>query len=255
MDRARSVPADPSARRGEVSQGQGGPMRVVLCIGQNFLRVGLGVLLEAQADMTVVWASENSSGARALLRLGVDMFVVDALPAALDLEFLIQEGIPVVLLVGSDVSGQQLTTFLESGVRGLIPLDADVAALMQAIRAVKDGRTWVAAALTHQLLAQPGAPRLPADGMKRLTRREEEILRVLSEGLSNKEIAARFTISSRTVKFHVSNVLAKLGLCSRAQAVALAHSSGYLQLLDQRAGVGMPVDLRQSAGRGDQQRR
>jgi DNA-binding NarL/FixJ family response regulator len=101
------------------------------------------------------------------------------------------------------------------------------------VRAVAAGDAVLAPAVTRQLLDQVGR-RLPAavsrtpDGLAELTDREQEVLRMLAIGLSNAEIATALVVSEPTVKTHVSNLLGKLGLRDRVQAVIYAYESGLI---------------------------
>ena len=97
-----------------------------------------------------------------------------------------------------------------------------------AVRVVAAGEALLAPAVTHRLIGEFARlrPRPPAVSLQELTPREIDVLRLIAEGLTNAEIAARLVVGEQTVKTHVSRVLRKLGLRDRVQAVVLAYESG-----------------------------
>ena len=122
---------------------------------------------------------------------------------------------------------------LRAGASGFLLKDAPTREVVDAVRAVAAGDAVLAPAVTRQLLDQVGR-RLPAavsrtpDGLAELTDREQEVLRMLAVGMSNAEIARGLVVSEPTVKTHVSNLLGKLGLRDRVQAVIYAYESGLI---------------------------
>jgi DNA-binding NarL/FixJ family response regulator len=122
---------------------------------------------------------------------------------------------------------------LRAGASGFMLKDAPTAELVRAVRWVAAGDAVLSPAVTRQLLDQVGR-RLPAavsrapEGLATLTDRERKVLRMLAAGLSNAEIAAALVVSDATVKTHVSNLLGKLGLRDRAQAVIYAYETGLI---------------------------
>ena len=122
---------------------------------------------------------------------------------------------------------------LRAGASGFLLKDAPTREVVDAVRAVAAGDAVLAPAVTRQLLDQVGR-RLPAatsrtlEALGDLTDREEQVLRMLAVGLSNAEIAEALVVSEPTVKTHVSNLLGKLGLRDRVQAVIYAYESGVI---------------------------
>ncbi len=115
---------------------------------------------------------------------------------------------------------------LAAGARGLLTRETSAAALAAAVRAVRAGLIVVDPALASALI--PSRDRAPL--AEELTAREQEVLQHLSQGLSNKEIAAKMHISDHTVKFHVNAILTKLGVTSRTEAVVSAARRGLVIL-------------------------
>jgi DNA-binding NarL/FixJ family response regulator len=119
---------------------------------------------------------------------------------------------------------------LRAGASGFLLKDAPTAEVVQAVRSVAAGDAVLSPSITRQLLDQVGR-RLPAavdrapDALAQLTEREQEVLRMLAAGLANAEIAEALIVSEATVKSHVSNLLGKLGLRDRVQAVIFAYES------------------------------
>ena len=122
---------------------------------------------------------------------------------------------------------------LRAGASGFLLKDAPTQEVIDAVHAVAAGDAVLAPAVTRQLLDQVGR-RLPAamsrapEALRELTDREQQVLRMLAVGLSNAEIAEALVLSEATVKTHVSNLLGKLGLRDRVQAVIYAYESGLI---------------------------
>jgi DNA-binding NarL/FixJ family response regulator len=125
-------------------------------------------------------------------------------------------------------------SLLRMGVRGLLNYSEARQRLPEAVRSVAGGGYWVPRALLGRfvdaILGKKGAPVAPvgrvAGARARMSKREQQVLDALLENLANKEIAVRLNISERTVKFHVSNLLAKFGVRRRADLILLSYQSG-----------------------------
>jgi len=164
------------------------------------------------------------AGLEALLRSSATIEVVDDLSIAhvllVDGE-IEADGAPVVQLTDDAASA------LRSGARGLLPADASEAEVIGAVEAVAAGLVAI-----HPRFMDVLAPatRAVAELAEPLTPRELEVLRLLAEGVGNKEIAWRLTISEHTVKFHVASVLDKLHASSRTEAVAKGIRAGIVMV-------------------------
>jgi two-component system, NarL family, response regulator LiaR len=127
-----------------------------------------------------------------------------------------------VIALTASVDEARLMGVLRAGASGYVRKDAEPETLVAAVRAVANGRTYIDPAVGRQLVA--------AAGSNDLTPRENEVLRHLAQGLSNRDIAAALDIGDETVKTHVANVLAKLGVDNRAQAMVQAIKRGLISL-------------------------
>jgi NarL family two-component system response regulator LiaR len=128
-----------------------------------------------------------------------------------------------VIALTSYKEGDLVKNALEAGAIGYLLKDVSADELVQAIRAAHAGRATLSPEAAQALVEtanQPPAPRLD------LTERELEVLALMVEGLNNTQIAGRLTVSSSTIKSHVSNILSKLGVASRTEAVTLALRKG-----------------------------
>jgi DNA-binding NarL/FixJ family response regulator len=215
-------------------------VRVLLVDDQQLLRTGFRLILEAEPDIAVV--GEAGDGARAVemtRTLLPDVVLMDVRMPGMD-------GIEATRRIVRDAPGGHapsvlvLTTFdldeyiieaLRAGASGFLLKDVPPDDLVSAIRVVAGGDAIVAPSVTRRLLDRfasrlPAAAGEPRANVSHLTEREREVLRLMARGLSNSEIAAELVVSETTVKTHVGNVLAKLDLRDRVQAVVYAYENG-----------------------------
>ncbi|RST15636.1 response regulator transcription factor [Streptomyces sp. WAC05374] len=209
---------------------------MVVADDQELVRGGFAMILDAQPDIEVV--AEADDGAEA----------VDAVRrhapevALLDVRMPVMDGIEAcrAISAGSSCRTVMLTTFdsdeyvyeaLHAGASGFLLKDVRRDDLVHAVRVVARGDALLAPSVARRLVEEytAGGPRR-TDGARlgALTARERETLLMLGRGLSNAEIAAEFVVSEHTVKTHVGNVLSKLGLRDRVQAVICAYETGLI---------------------------
>jgi DNA-binding NarL/FixJ family response regulator len=194
-------------------------------------RQGLELALGQVDDLVVIGDCEDGAAAvQASGELAPDVVLMDVrMPVMTGIEAarLITEqhrDVNVVMLTASQ-NEDDLFSSIRAGARGYLLKEASTDEVAEAIRAVAQGQAFVSPAMTPKLLAEFNDLALRAeddDGERRLTRREVEVLELVAQGLSNKQIAAQLVISQNTVKNHVRNILEKLRLRSRAEAAAFA---------------------------------
>lgn len=218
-------------------------IRVVVADDQELVRSGFAMILDAQEDIEVVAEAGDGAQAVAAVRrhapdvvlLDIRMPVMDGLEAAR--QVCEQSGCKVVMLTTFDLD-EYVYEALYAGASGFLLKDVRRDDLVHAVRVVAAGDSLLAPAVTRRLVADivrrrheeaatsaRGTTATP-DRLRVLTARETEILRMLARGLSNAEIATTLFVSEHTVKTHVSNVLGKLGLRDRVQAVICAYETG-----------------------------
>ncbi len=204
------------------------PIRVMLADDHTMVRKGLATFLKVFDDLEL--AGEADGGQAAIKLCGevlpdvvlMDMVMPDVDGAAATR--IIRQMYPQVQVIAltSFKEGELIKKALESGAIAYLLKDVSADDLARAIRAAYAGRSTLspeAAQALVQVASQPPVPGLD------LTEREREVLALMVEGLNNTQIAGRLTVSPSTIKSHVSNVLSKLGVASRTEAVTLALRS------------------------------
>ncbi|MFE4664764.1 response regulator [Streptomyces sp. NPDC056716] len=212
-------------------------IRVVVADDQELVRSGFSMILEAQPDIEVV--AEAGDGAEAVaavrdhapdvLLLDIRMPVMDGLEAAR--RVCAGSACKVVMLTTFDLD-EYVYEALYAGASGFLLKDVRRDDLVHAVRVVAAGDSLLAPAVTRRLVAdivrrrrEEAVTEVTPQRLDVLTAREVETLRLLARGLSNAEIATTLFVSEHTVKTHVSNVLSKLGLRDRVQAVICAYET------------------------------
>lgn len=202
------------------------PLRIALVGGDGLARSGLAARLAGQAGLLLAGELRPQDATpAALAALRADAAAWDLGRGGEGGEHLREASaaVPVVALLAE---GERAGEALAAGARGVVLRDASPARLAAALAAAASGLVALDGALAGDWL-RSGAP---ADADAQLTPREIEVLPLLAEGLSNKQIAARLGIAERTAKFHVESILAKLPAATRAEAVAVAARRGLLAI-------------------------
>jgi DNA-binding NarL/FixJ family response regulator len=206
-------------------------VRVVVADDQELVRAGFAVILGAQPDIEVVAeVGDGAAAVRAVREHRPDVVLMDVRMPGVD-------GIEATRRIGGAARVLVLTTFdtdehvfdaLRAGASGFLLKDVRRDDLVHAVRVVAAGESLLSPSVTRRVVERftVPAPVVPDRRLDVLTAREREALALIARGLSNAEIAAAMVVTEHTVKTHVGNVLAKLGLRDRVQAVVLAYETG-----------------------------
>jgi two-component system, NarL family, response regulator NreC len=211
-------------------------IRVLIADDHAILRAGLRMLIDSQPDMTVVGEAENGDQAvQVAKKTTPDISVLDVtMPERGGLnvihEILKQNPNTRILLLTMHEELAYLRTALAAGATGYVLKKSVDADLLSAIRAVHRGRTYVDAELASELIqhAVPEGARSKARPTDVLSEREMQVLKLVAEGFSSREIAQRIFISVKTVETYRGRFAEKLGLASRADIVRYALETGLL---------------------------
>jgi DNA-binding NarL/FixJ family response regulator len=216
-------------------------IRVLVVDDQELVRTGFTMILNNQSDIEVV--GEAPDGARAVevaralqpdvVLMDLRMPVLDGVEATRRILALAAENPARVLVLTTFDDDESVYAALRAGASGFILKDVPARELAGAIRVVAAGQSLFAPSVTRRIIERfverPAA--VDKDLQRRagsLTEREQEVLRLVSTGLSNAEIGERLFVSEATVKSHVSHILTKLVARDRAQAVAMAYEAGLI---------------------------
>jgi DNA-binding NarL/FixJ family response regulator len=213
-------------------------LRVLIADDQALVRGGFRMILDAQQDIEVV--GEAADGAEAVeqvrrhrpevVLMDIRMPVLDGLEATRQIAATRGlEGVRVLILTTYDTDAYVFEA-LQAGASGFLLKDCGPAELLHAIRVVAAGEALLAPRITRRLISQftaaRTAHRVAEDRLEVLTQRDQEVLALVGQGLSNHEIAAELVVSVATARTHVSRAMVKLGARDRAQLVVIAYQTG-----------------------------
>jgi two-component system nitrate/nitrite response regulator NarL len=218
------------------------PVRILIADDHPILRDGLRKLLEAEPDFVVVGeACDGHQAVEQVTQLQPDVLLLDLLmpgPSCLEVLRAVRTGAPPTrpLLLTASIEPDEIVKALEAGACGVVLKNVASAMLMKAIRTVTAGEYWVAresvGSLVGTFRSRTAAPR---DRQFGLTRRELEIVTAVATGLTNKEIARRFTLSEETVKHHLTKIFSKLDVANRVELALFAISEQLVAAPQQKA--------------------
>ena len=224
-------------------------IRVMVVDDQRMVRMGLGMMVEAEPDMTVV--GEAGDGAEAItlaaslrpdvVLMDVRMPTMDGITATRTL--LEADSAGAVVIVTTFDDEEYLLDGVRAGASGFLLKDAGADLLAAAVRSAHGGDTLIAPSMTRALLEQrlrsdlggeDGVTEVPvtdeaAAALATLSPRERDVLGAVARGTSNADIARELWLSEATVKTHISSVLSKTGTTSRVQAAVFAYESGFVR--------------------------
>jgi len=208
------------------------PIRLLIVDDHSVVRQGLQMFLKLDRDLEIIGEAVNGKQAIELVaELKPDIVLMDLLMPVMG-------GVEAIGIIRRDYPDSEviaLTSVLEdkavieairAGAIGYLLKDTEADELIRAIKAAAAGQVQLSPQAAERLMREVRAP----DSPESLTERETDVLRLLATGLSNKEIAQQLVIGEKTVKTHVSNILAKLNIRSRTQAALYAASIGLVEL-------------------------
>ncbi|MBL8056685.1 MAG: response regulator transcription factor [Anaerolineales bacterium] len=204
------------------------PIRVMLVDDHTVVRQGLRMFLALEPDLEVVGEAENGAEAVRMAKdLRPDVILMDLLMPVMDGITAIgvlrrEQPDTEVIALTSVLEDEKVVGAVRAGAIGYLLKDTQADELCRAIKAAAAGQVQLSPQAAARLMREVKAPESP----ETLTERETEVLRLLAKGQSNKEIAQGLVIGEKTVKTHVSNILAKLGVPSRTQAALYAVRIG-----------------------------
>lgn len=205
---------------------------ILLADDHSVVRQGLRMFLGLDPELEVVGEARDGEEAVRLAReLQPDVILMDLLMPGMDgiaATTAIRREMPEIEVVAltSVLEDERVYSAIRAGAIGYLLKDTEADELCRAIKAAAAGQVQLSPAAAARLMRQVRAPEDPDE----LTPRELEVLRLVAEGLANKEIARKLSIGEKTVKTHVSSILSKLGVLSRTQAALQALRLGLVDL-------------------------
>jgi DNA-binding NarL/FixJ family response regulator len=211
------------------------PIRIVVADDHPVVRDGLVAILSTQTDFDVV--GETGTGEETVRRIGElapDVLLLDLEMPEMDgvqvLQRLREQGARtrVIVFTAFDTD-ERILAAVRAGAQGYLLKGAPREQIFEAVRVVHAGSSLLQPIVASRLLRQVSERHAETPPLPALTPRELDVLRLLMRGLQNKEIAGELVVTERTVKFHVSSILLKLGAGNRTEAVAIATRHGLVQ--------------------------
>jgi DNA-binding NarL/FixJ family response regulator len=212
------------------------PARVLIADDQNLFRTGLARLLDEDSRVDVVGQAADGAEAVALaLKLKPDVVLMDLKMPGVDgieatRQLVAADPAVKVLILTTFEADNYVIQALKAGARGYVLKDSLSSAIVSSIVAVMAGERVMASAVANRVLEMLTGTTTPKEFYDGLTVREIEILKLVANGMANKQIAFRLTISEKTVRNHVSNMYEKLNIYDRSQAVLYAVRKGLVEV-------------------------
>jgi len=216
-------------------------IRIVLVDDEHLVRAGLRLILESEDDLEVVGEADDGGGAVEVVTatdpdvvlMDIQMPGMDGLEATRQIVALGREESSRVLILTTFELDEYVYDALRAGASGFLLKRTPATELVNAIRVVAEGEALLAPSVTRRLIDEfarrPRGDRPSPEALDDLTAREREVLELVAQGMSNREIAAQLFVSEGTVKTHIKRIFYKLRLRDRTQAVILAYDVGLVE--------------------------
>lgn len=211
------------------------PIRVLLVDDQELFRRGISLVLSLEPDIEIVEARDGSDALAKAAHAPPDVALLDVrMPGQSGVELCaaLREASPStgVIMLTSSEEESDLYDSIKNGASGYLLKDSSIDQVAEAIRLVADGQSLISPAMARKLLEEFVEVSKPKAASPTLTHREMDVLRQVARGFSNQEIGLELFISENTVKNHIRNILEKLQMKSRMEAVMYAVRSNLLDL-------------------------
>lgn len=212
------------------------PINVLIADDHTIVREGVKCLLEEGGDIEVIGeATDGYECLNAISKMNPNVVLLDITMPNLDglkvLQIMKEQEMSTkALILTGKADMDNLVQAMDMGCDGYILKSADSAALKKAVHSVYNGETYIEPSLKPMLTETVSNRGTAKDKLNELTRREIDVLKLLAEGLINKEIANRLNISERTVKNHVSNIFKKISVSDRTQAAVFAIRNNLINI-------------------------
>ncbi len=212
------------------------PIKIIIVDDHSMIREGLKQLLELEGDISVIGeASDGIECLKLLKKINPDVILLDINMPNMNglqvLEAMKEKNINnkvLILTIHNEV--EYLLKAVDIGIDGYVLKDSESALLKRAITAVHEGEIYIQPSLAPLLKEKIISREETLSDIENLTKREVEVLKLLSEGLFNKEIAFKLEISEKTVKNHVSNIFKKISVSDRTQAAVYAIKNNIVDI-------------------------
>ena len=209
----------------------GGAIRIAVAATSAVRRAGLESIIRSQAEFQLAGSFGTVASLAPLARSSdLDVIIIDSNSIH---DLLLEPTLEAAIVLLAEVSdARSISRLLRSGVRAILSRESEPEDVLSAIFAVHDGLVLLSMPAAESLAAVFGdqAPEFEDELSEEITSRETDVLRMLAEGLVNKDIAARLGISEHTVKFHISSILDKLGASTRTEAVTQGIRRGLIPI-------------------------
>ncbi|MEC0212453.1 response regulator transcription factor [Paenibacillus ehimensis] len=210
-------------------------IKVLLVDDHEMVRIGLAAVLSTEDDIEVVGeASGGQEGIRLALEYKPDVVLMDLVMEGMDgiettRRLLQQHPECKVIVLTSFIDDEKIYPVIEAGAFSYLLKTSRAAEIAQAIRSAVKGQSVLESQVASKLMNRFRGPKQAAQPHEELTEREMEVLRLIAAGKSNQDVADELFIGVKTVKFHVTNILAKLGVEDRTQAAIYAYKNGLVE--------------------------